>query len=197
MSICVKRKKNLLKIHYSPCGFKEHTAPKQLTNHNARNLSLVETESLSGGLCGRQALPYRHWIYAHYLSISAHLKCVASEDDWYLCKNISMSFALCQKILICIAVVVVVVAVIGVTYLHKWCHVILVWPLPGTIPQFRDNWFKNQGYFTIKQNEINLLSSTIYLKTNKNINTTKIQILHKVYASHYPNQWCENYCKAS
>ena len=34
-------------------------------------------------------------------------------------KNISMSFALCQKILICIAVVVVVVAVIVVTYLHK------------------------------------------------------------------------------
>ena len=68
---------------------------------------------------------FRTRIYAHYLSISAHLKCVASEDDWYLCKNISMSFALCQKILICIAVVVVVVAVIVVTYLHKWCHVII------------------------------------------------------------------------
>ena len=73
----------------------------------------------------------------------------------------------------------------------------LVWPLPGTIPQFRDNWFKNQGYFTIKQNEINILSSTIYLKTNKNINATRIQILHRVYASHYLNQWCENHCKAS
>ena len=34
-------------------------------------------------------------------------------------KNISMSFALCEKILICIVVVVVVVAVIVVTYLHK------------------------------------------------------------------------------
>ena len=119
-----KKKKTCWKIHYSPCGFREDTAPKQLTNHNARNLSLVETESLSGGLCGRQDLPYRHLIYARYLSISAHLKCVASEDDWYLCKNISMSFALCQKILICIAVVVVV-AVIVVTYLHKWCHVII------------------------------------------------------------------------
>ena len=41
---------------------------------------------------------------------------------------------------------------------------------------------KNQGYFTIKQNEINVLSSTIYLKTNKNINATRIQILHRVYA---------------
>ena len=64
----------------------------------------------------------------------------------------------------------------------------LVWPLPGTIPQFRDNWFKNQGYFIIKQNEINILSSTIYLKTNKNINATRIQILHRVYARHYLNQ---------
>ena len=46
-------------------------------------------------------------------------------------------------------------------------------PLPGTIPQFRDNWFKTQGYFIIKQNETNILSSTIYLKTNKNTNTTQ------------------------
>ena len=45
---------------------------------------------------------------------------MASEDDRYLCKNISLSFALCEKILIYIAVVVVVVAaVIVVTYLHK------------------------------------------------------------------------------
>ena len=34
----------------------------------------------------------------------------------------------------------------------------LVWPLPGTILQFRDNWFKNQGYFTIKQN-VRMLST--------------------------------------
>ena len=51
------------------------------------------------------------------------------------------------------------------------------------------------GYVTIKQNEINILSSTIYLKTNKNINATRIQILHRVYASHYLNQWCEHHCK--
>ena len=69
----------------------------------------------------------------------------------------------------------------------------LVWPLPGTIPQFRDNWFKTQGCFTIKYNETNILSSTIYLKTNKNINTTRIQILHTVYASHYLNQWWKNH----
>ena len=55
-----KKKKKCIKICYSPCGFREDTAQKQLTNHNARNLSLVETESLSGGLCGRQDLPYRH-----------------------------------------------------------------------------------------------------------------------------------------
>ena len=40
-------------------------------------------------------------------------------------------------------------------------------PLPGTIPQFRDNWFKTQGYFIIKQNETNILSSTIYSKTKQ------------------------------
>ena len=73
----------------------------------------------------------------------------------------------------------------------------LVWPQPGTIPQFGDNWFKNQRYFTIKQNETNILSSTIYLKTNKKLNATRIQILHRVYASHYLNQWCKNHCKAS
>ena len=44
----------------SPCGFREDTAPKQLTNHNTRNLSLVETGCLSGGLCGRQDLPHGH-----------------------------------------------------------------------------------------------------------------------------------------
>ena len=46
-------------------------------------------------------------------------------------------------------------------------------PLSGTIPQFRDNWFKTQGYFIIKQNETNILSSIIYFKTNKNTNTTQ------------------------
>ena len=46
-------------------------------------------------------------------------------------------------------------------------------PLPGTISQFRDNWFKTQWYFIIKQNETNILSSTIYFKTNKNTNTTQ------------------------
>ena len=103
---------------------REDTAPKQLTNHNVRNLSLVKTESLSGGLCGRQDSPYSPEIYAHYLSISVHLKCVASEDAWYLCKNISISFALCERILICFAVVAVV-AVSVVTYLHKWGHAII------------------------------------------------------------------------
>ena len=46
-------------------------------------------------------------------------------------------------------------------------------PLPGTISQFRDNWFKTQGYFIFKQIETNILSSTIYFKTNKNANTTQ------------------------
>ena len=70
------------------------------------------------------------------------------------------------------AVAVVVAAVIVLTYLHKWCQVIIGLGLPGTIPQFRHNWFKTQGYFTIKQNETNILSSTIYLKKKTRIRNT-------------------------
>ena len=56
-----KKKKKRIEKYITPRAVSEKTPPpKQLTNHNARNLSLVETESLSGGLCGRQALPYRH-----------------------------------------------------------------------------------------------------------------------------------------
>ena len=86
---------------------------------------------------------------------------------------------------------VVVVVVVVVAYLHKWCQVIIglgngLAPngLPGPIPQFRDNLFKTHGYFAIKQNETNISSSTIYLKTNKITNTTRTQILHRVYARH-------------
>ena len=78
-----------------------------------------------------------------------------------------------------------------VAYLHKWCQVIIglgngLAPngLPGPIPQFRDNLFKTHGYFAIKQNETNISSSTIHLKTNKITNTTRTQILHRVYAHH-------------
>ena len=77
-------------------------------------------------------------------------------------------------------VVVVVVAVVVVAYLHKWCQVIIALGnglapngLPGQIPQFRDNLFKTHGYFAIKQNETNISSSTIYLKTNEITNTTR------------------------
>ena len=49
-----EKKKTCWKINYSPRGFREDTAPKQLTNHNVRNLSLVQ----SGGLGERQDLPY-------------------------------------------------------------------------------------------------------------------------------------------
>ena len=43
----------------------------------------MQTERLSGGLCGHQDLPYSHQMHAHYLSLSVHLKCVASDDDRY------------------------------------------------------------------------------------------------------------------
>ena len=82
-------------------------------------------------------------------------------------------------------VVVVVVAVVVVAYLHKWCQVIIALGnglapngLPGPIPQFRDNLFKTHGYFAIKQNETNISSSTIYLKTNEITNTLQE---HKYY----------------
>ena len=57
-----KKKKKRVEKYITPREVSEKTPPQstELTNHNARNLSLVETESLSGGLCGRQALPYRH-----------------------------------------------------------------------------------------------------------------------------------------
>ena len=38
--------------------------------------------------------------------------------------------------------------------------------------------------YAIKQNETNISSSTIYLKTNKITNTTRTQILHRVYGHH-------------
>ena len=96
-----------------------------------------------------------------------------------------MSFALRDFVVVAVVVVVVV------AYLHKWCQVIIglgngLAPngLPGPIPQFRDNLFKTHWYFAIKQNKTNISSSTIYLKTNKITNTTKTQILHRMYAHH-------------
>ena len=90
-----------------------------------------------------------------------------------------------------VVVVIIVVVVVVVAYLQKWCQVIIglgngLAPngLPGPIPQFRDNLFKTHGYFAIKQNETNISLSTIYLKTNKITNTTRTQILHRVYANH-------------
>ena len=49
----------------------------------------------------------------------------------------------------------------------------LVWPLPGTIPQFRDHWFKTQGYFTIKHNEKNIYQVQFIWKQ------TRIKILQE------------------
>ena len=83
-----------------------------------------------------------------------------------------MSFTLCEKILICIAVVVVVVAVIVVTYLHKWCHVII--GLATNLEQYRSSeTIGLRTKDTLQLNEPNILSSTIYLKTNKNIKCYK------------------------
>ena len=61
-------------------------------------------------------------------------------------------------------------------------------PLLGPIPQFGDNWFKTQWYFTIKQNETNILSNIIYLKTNNNTNTLDCQI--EVYACLFILHFC-------
>ena len=42
--------------------------PNQLSNHNARNHGLSETECMSGGLCERHDLLHRHKIHVHYSS---------------------------------------------------------------------------------------------------------------------------------
>ena len=59
-----KKEKKLVEkyftLRYSPCGFRKDTAPKKLTNHNARNHGPAASQCLSGGLCGRQGLPYSH-----------------------------------------------------------------------------------------------------------------------------------------
>ena len=160
MSICVKRKKDLSKNTFLSVRFQKRHCPQK-----------VDQSQRS------------HEIHAHYLLISVHLNCVASEDDRYLCKNIYWCHLLLRDF--------VVVVVVVVAYLHKWCQVIIglgngLAPngLPGPIPQFRDNLFKTHGYFAIRQNETNISSSTIYLKTNKITNTTRTQILHRVYTHH-------------
>ena len=92
-----KRGNKHWKIYYTPRIFREDTAPKQLTNHNARNHESAGTECLELGLCMRQDLTYRHWIHVHYRPISVHLKCWASEDD---CTEAYLGHA--EKDLICV-----------------------------------------------------------------------------------------------
>ena len=144
------RVKMCRKIHYSPCGFREDTAPKQLTNHNARNLSLVETESLSGGLCGRQDLPYRYVWPLRVTDICVTIyRChlLYARKYW---------FALLLLLLLLLWHICISDGTSS-----------LVWPLPGTIPQFRDNLVSMNPVvgkpdllmFTIKHNETNVLSS--------------------------------------
>ena len=56
-----KKKKKRVEKYITPRAVSEKTPPQSswpITTH--ATLALVETESLSGGLCGRQALPYRH-----------------------------------------------------------------------------------------------------------------------------------------
>ena len=92
-----KRGNKHWKIYYTPRIFREDTAPKQLTNHNARNHESAGTECLELDLCMRQDLTYRHWIHVHYRPISVHLKCWASEDD---CTEAYLGHA--EKDLICV-----------------------------------------------------------------------------------------------
>ena len=180
MSICIKRKKTCWKIHYSPCSFREDTAPKQLTNHNACNLSL-RVVACAGARIYRTGTKFMRIIY-----LQVHIWDVWPLGMTDICVKIYRCHLLYARkywfalLLLLLLLLLWHICISDVTSS-------LVWPLPGTIPQFRDNWFKTQGYFTIKHNETNILSSTVYLKTNKNINTTRIQILHRVYVSHYLN----------
>ena len=110
---------------------------------------------------------------------------MASEDDRYLCKNIYWCHLL-YVILLLLLLLLLLLWHICISDVRSFCLGNGLAPngLPGPIPQFRDNLFKTHGYFAIKQNETNISSSTIYLKTNKITNTTITQILHRVYAHH-------------
>ena len=52
-----KRKKKRVKNTLLPVRFQRRLRPKAVDQSQRSNLSLVETECLSGGLCGRQDLP--------------------------------------------------------------------------------------------------------------------------------------------
>ena len=80
------------------------------------------------------------------------------------------------------AVAVVVAAVIVEIYLSKWCRVIIgLGNVLASVRRQATTWnnttvqrqLVSQGYFIIKKNETNILSSTNYLKTNKNTTTTR------------------------
>ena len=62
-----KEKKTYWKIHSSLCGFREDTAAKQLTNHNARNLTLWRRDvwlvAYAGAMIYRTATKYMRIIY--------------------------------------------------------------------------------------------------------------------------------------
>ena len=56
-----KKKKKLVEKYITLRAVSEKTLPpKKLTNHNARNHGPAASQCLSGGLCGRQGLPYSH-----------------------------------------------------------------------------------------------------------------------------------------
>ena len=191
MSICVKRKKKCWKIYYSPCGFREDIAPKELTNHNARHLSQVETGRLSGGLCGRQGLPYSHKIHAHYLSINVHLKCVASEDDWYLCKNLSISFALRERILIrccCCCCCYCWDIFASVMPDHHWFR---KWLGVRSVPSHYLEQYRSSETIGLRPKDISLLNKTkqTFYQVQFIWKQKRMQILHRVCARHYLNQW--------
>ena len=116
---------------------------------------------------------------------------MASEDDRYLCKNIYWCHLLyVREYWFDVAVVV---AVIVQTYLHKWCQVIngLRNGLASVRPSHYLEQYRSSETIGLRPRDILLLNKTkqTFYQVQFILKQTRIQILHRVCASHYLNQW--------
>ena len=117
---------------------------------------------------------------------------MASEDDWYLCKNISMSFVLRERILI-----------------RCWCCCcccycwdIFAQVMPGhhwfrkclgvrSAPSHYLEQYRGSETIGLRPKDILLLNKTkqTFYLVQFIWKQIRIKLLHRVYVSHYLNQW--------
>ena len=88
------------------------------------------------------------------------------------------------------AVAVVVVAVIVETCLHKWCQVIIALG-NGLAPSHYLEQYRSSETIGLRPKDISLLNKTkqTFYQAQFIWKQKRIQILHRVCASHYLNQW--------